>query len=119
MKIYDGITVQAQQLLDKRTAVQTKDDLFNINTWPHDGSTIYMAEGICVSVISTGELYMLMDLSQILNRIPYNYDEVEKKNIGGGWKLVVGSGSGSGSLDGGRADEIYTNDQLIDCGGAE
>lgn len=118
MKIYEGITLQAQQLLDKRTAVQTKDDLFKINTWPHDGDTIYMAEGMRVSIISTGELYMLMDLSQILNKIPYNYDEVEKKNVGGGWKLVTGSG-GSGSLDGGRADEIYTNDQIVDCGGAE
>ena len=33
-KLYDGIEVLAQQVLDKRTIVNTKSDLIKLETWP-------------------------------------------------------------------------------------
>ena len=34
--MFDGIEVRAQQPLDLRSIVTTREDLFDINTWPHD-----------------------------------------------------------------------------------
>lgn len=106
-KLYDGIEVLAQQVLDKRTIVNTKSDLIKLETWPHDGDTIYMKEGMIVTVRETGDLYVLMSLPDILNK-SYN-----------GWRFYgSGGGSGMGDLDGGRAEESYTPSQIINCGGA-
>lgn len=112
-KIYDGIEVRAQQTLDTRTIVTYKTDLIKKSTWPHDGDTIYMKEGMRVTVTGTKEdpvfdLYILTDLNKILEK---DYS---------GWKLVSGGGGGSigANIDGGRADETYPGGeaQRIDAG---
>ena len=106
-KLYDGIEVLAQQALDKRTIVNTKSDLTKLDTWPHDPAshTVYMKEGMVVTVRETGDLNVLMSLPDILS---------EK-----GWRFYgSGGGSGMGDLDGGRAEESYTPSQIINCGGA-
>lgn len=123
-RIYDGIEVRAQKPMDVRSIVTYREDLYKLNTWPHDTyvdengeehHTIYMKEGMVVTVTGDEtnpifELYILTDLSKILNK---DYS---------GWKFVGGSGGGSmafsGNIDGGRADERYTPSQVINCGNA-
>ena len=106
-KIYDGIEVMAQQVLDKRTIVKNREDLININKFPHDDNTVYMREGMVVTVRSTGDLYVLLSLEKMFNK---DYS---------GWKFIGSGGSSMGDLDGGRADEYYAPSQLIQCGGAD
>ena len=128
-KFYDGIEVRAQKPLDVRTIVEKREDLYKLNTWPHDtyidkdGTehyTIYMKEGMCVTVTGTKDnpvfdLYMLVNIDKILDQ---NY---------AGWKFIGSAGSpgnggampGVGNIDGGRADEYYTPGQIINCGNAE
>lgn len=134
MKLYDGIEVRAQKPLDVRSIVKYREDLYNINSWPHDSyidehgvehHTIYMKEGMMVVVTGDEttpvfELYILTDVSKILNK---DYS---------GWKYVGGAGSSqgganllpsgavpfSGNIDGGRADGVYTQNQIINCGDA-
>lgn len=128
-KFYDGIEVRAQKPLDVRTIVEKREDLYKLNTWPHDTYidedgiehyTIYMKEGMCVTVTGTKDnpvfdLYMLVNIDKILDQ---NY---------AGWKFIGSAGSpgtggampGAGNIDGGRADEYYTPGQIINCGNAE
>ena len=99
-KIYDGIEVRAQQNIDKRTIKDTLDDLTNIDTYPHDGSTVYMKNGMVVSVVETGDLYMLIDVNKITD-----------KNEG--WKRLTGVAGGESVFDGGNALSRYVNEQHI------
>ena len=123
-KIYDGIEVRAQKPLDVRTIVTYREDLYKLASWPHDTyidengkehHTIYMKEGM--SVMVTGdksnpifEEYVLVDLSKIL----------EKDYSGWRYKGTTGGGSmgANGNLDGGRADDRYSPNQIINCGNA-
>lgn len=59
--------VKMQAALDPRMTVDTKTELINKETWPYDGDTIYMKEGMCVDVKEERCSYMLVDLSKILN----------------------------------------------------
>lgn len=121
-KFYDGIEVRAQKLLDVRTAVDTIDDLTRLESFPHDTyidengdahHTVYMKEGMVVSVKDPGDLYMLMDLSKI---------RVEGEWPLGGWKRLTGvlGGSSTGEIDydGGSSISTYLVSQVINCGGA-
>ena len=54
-----------QALLDPRGGVDTKEELINKETFPYDGDTIYMKEGMLVTVSSTQEVYMLVSLANI------------------------------------------------------
>lgn len=47
--------------LDPRTVVATKAELYNKETWPYDGETAYLYNGLVVSVTEENELYMLID----------------------------------------------------------
>lgn len=58
--------VKIQALLDPRGGVDTKDELINKETFPYDGDTIYMKEGMLVTVSATQEVYMLVSLANIL-----------------------------------------------------
>lgn len=59
--------VKIQEALDPRLVVENKVDLINKNTWPSDGDTLYVYEGMVVSVSSEKSLYTLTDISKILN----------------------------------------------------
>lgn len=123
-KIYDGIEVRAQKPLDVRSVVTYREDLYKLSSWPHDTyidengqehHTIYMKEGMTVMVTGDKsnpifEQYVLIDLSKILER---DYS---------GWKYMGSSGGGTGvgvgNIDGGRASERYSPNQVINCGNA-
>lgn len=126
-KLYDGIEVRAQKPLDVRSQVTYREELYKLNTWPHDTyvdeagvehHTIYMKEGMTVMVTGDKsnpvfELYVLTDLNKILEK---DYS---------GWKLLYGGTQGGGSampvvgnLDGGSALSKYTPSQVIYCGNA-
>lgn len=47
--------------LDPRMVVATKSELYNKNTWPNDGNTVYLYNGLVVAVTEENELYMLTD----------------------------------------------------------
>lgn len=47
--------------LDPRMVVATKAELFNKETWPYDGETAYLYNGLVVAVTEENELYMLID----------------------------------------------------------
>ena len=59
--------VKMQEAFDPRTAVSTKADLINKETWPYDGDTIYLYNGIVVSVADEKSLYMLTDITKVLS----------------------------------------------------
>lgn len=110
IKITNGFEIQTEQPLEyKRGPVQNKIDLINPNSWAHEGDegdeVYYVYEGMLVSVISSKDIYMLIDKSKILSP---DYS---------GWALV-GSGSSGMELDGGTAISYYTHDQIINTGGA-
>ena len=80
--IHDSIEPRVQKSLDSRLIVTYKEDLYKLETWPHDSyvdengetqHTIYMKEGMVITV--TGDktnpifdLYILKDLSKILEK---------------------------------------------------
>ena len=47
--------------LDPRMVVATKAELYNKETWPYDGETAYLYNGLVVAVTEENELYMLID----------------------------------------------------------
>lgn len=49
--------------LDPRMVVATKAELYNKETWPYDGETAYLYNGLVVAVTEENELYMLVDSS--------------------------------------------------------
>ncbi|MBR4983165.1 MAG: hypothetical protein IKY94_11470 [Lachnospiraceae bacterium] len=58
--------VKMQALLDPRGGVTNKSELINKETFPYDGDTIYMKEGMMVTVSSEQSVYMLVSLENIL-----------------------------------------------------
>lgn len=47
--------------LDPRMVVATKAELYNKETWPYDGDTAYLYNGLVVAVTEENQLYMLID----------------------------------------------------------
>ena len=76
--------VKMQEAIDPRTVVEKKADLINKDSWPYDGDTIYMKEGMLVTVLETEEVYMLLSIEKILNP---DYS---------GWKNMTSSGETTG-----------------------
>lgn len=142
LQVFDGIEVRAQQPLDLRSIVTTREDLFDINTWPHEEVIgidpenvpenvipvtyktegdevvtkyyiVYMKEGMRVTVTGT-KANPVFDL--------YILQDLSNITNASGWKyLGAGGGSGMGgfgNIDGGRADESYTPSQSISAGDA-
>ena len=57
--------VKMQEALDPRVVVSAKADLINKETWPYDGDTIYLYEGLIVGVAAEKAAYMLVDATKI------------------------------------------------------
>ena len=57
--------VKMQEALDPRVVVSVKADLINKETWPYDGDTIYLYEGLIVGVAAEKAAYMLVDATKI------------------------------------------------------
>lgn len=85
-KFASNFEVKIQGLLDPRQGVENKEDLINKETFPYDGDTIYMKEGMLVTVSSTQEVYMLISLQNILA------DDYS------GWKLINQSGDSNSNI---------------------
>lgn len=80
--------VKLQDLLDPRGGVDKKSDLINKESFPYDGNTIYMKEGMLVTVREERAIYMLVDITNITNP---DYSGWERKDSTGS------SGSTGGS----------------------
>ena len=58
--------VKAQEALDPRVVVDSKADLINKETWPYDGETFYLYNGLIVAVVADKSMYMLIDKTKVL-----------------------------------------------------
>lgn len=58
--------VKLQDALDPRILVNNKAELINKETWPYDGDTIYVYNGLLVAVAADKAIYMLVDKDKIL-----------------------------------------------------
>lgn len=58
--------VKLQGALDPRILVDNKSELINKETWPYDGDTIYVYNGLLVAVAADNAIYMLVDKDKIL-----------------------------------------------------
>lgn len=58
--------VKLKEALDPRIVVSAKQDLINKETWPYDGDTIYLYNGLIVSAGNDG-VYRLIDVTKITN----------------------------------------------------
>lgn len=79
--------LEIQGALDARVLVQNRSDLILRETWPHDGNTLYLYNGLLVSVANEKSVYMLTDITKALDT---DYS---------GWTKINGSGGGTGSVD--------------------
>lgn len=107
-----SLDVRTQKPLEyKRGPVMSKSDLINSETWSYDvdnnGNKIfYVYPGMIVPVITSREIYMLIDPSKIIEE---DYS---------GWSIISGSG-GDMIYDGGNALSRYIKEQVLDSGNAQ
>lgn len=85
-KFAANFEVKLQGLLDPRGGVTNKSELINKETFPYDGDTIYMQEGMLVTVSATQEVYMLVSLANILAE---DYSGWKRIDAGGVTQLEV------------------------------
>lgn len=105
-----SIDVRTQKPLEpKRGPVQNKSQLISADTWSYDKSgenyTFYVYPGMIIPVISSQEIYMLIDPTKILEK---DYS---------GWAPISGGG-GSSIYDGGTATSVYLSEQVMNAGNA-
>lgn len=65
-KFAANFEVKAQEAFDPRVVVDSKADLINKETWPYDGETIYLYNGLIVAVVADKSMYMLIDKTKVL-----------------------------------------------------
>lgn len=65
-KFVANFEVKLQGALDPRILVDNKSELINKETWPYDGDTIYVYNGLLVAVAADKAIYMLVDKDKIL-----------------------------------------------------
>lgn len=66
-KFAANLEVQSAAALDPRVVVDTKAELINKETWPYDGDTLYLYEGLVVAVRADKSIFMLIDKSKVLS----------------------------------------------------
>lgn len=59
--------VKTAEALDPRVVVATKSELIAKDTWPYDGDTLYLYNGLIVAVTEDKAMYMLIDSTKALN----------------------------------------------------
>lgn len=67
-KFAANFEVKSAELLDPRGEVSTKAELISKETFPYDGDTIYMKNGMTVNVTEEHAVYMLVDVKKILEK---------------------------------------------------
>ena len=84
---------------DARLVVDTKSDLVSASTWPSDGDTLYVYQGMIVSVADEGRAYMLVDPSKVTSSDYSGWKAVgggsvaEKMGISGKFNLATATSS--------------------------
>lgn len=112
IKTTNTIEVRTQRpYIVGRGPVKTKETLIDPETWPYDiddngNKVFYVYEGMIIPVISSHDIYMLVDPDKILNE---DYS---------GWALIAIGNAQGAELDGGSANSFYTEDQKIYGGSA-
>lgn len=61
-----NLEVKSAAALDPRCVVDTKAELISKETWPYDGDTLYVYNGMQVGVVGEKSIYMLTDATKIL-----------------------------------------------------
>jgi hypothetical protein len=77
--------VKLKEALDPRVVVSAKADLINKETWPYDGDTIYLYNGLIVSAGNDG-VYRLIDVTKITEA---DYSGWQRIDAGAAEKLTV------------------------------
>lgn len=73
--------VRAAEALDPRVVVSTKSELINKETWPSDGDTLYLYEGLIVAVADEGKAYMLTSVANALAADYSAWKEISESTI--------------------------------------
>lgn len=68
--------------LDPRMVVATKAELYNKETWPYDGETAYLYNGLVVAVTEENELYMLIDAANFALESSWKKISVSSDDLG-------------------------------------
>jgi hypothetical protein len=72
--------VKLKEALDPRIVVSAKADLINKETWPYDGDTVYLYNGLIVSAGSDG-VYRLIDVNKVLNADFSGWERIDSASV--------------------------------------
>ena len=72
--------VKLKEALDPRVAVSAKADLINKETWPYDGDTVYLYNGLIVSAGSDG-VFRLIDVNKVLNTDFSGWERIDSASV--------------------------------------
>lgn len=72
--------VKLKEALDPRIVVSAKADLINKETWPYDGDTVYLYNGLIVSAGSDG-VFRLVDVNKVLNTDFSGWERIDSASV--------------------------------------
>lgn len=72
--------VKLKEALDPRIVVSAKADLINKETWPYDGDTVYLYNGLIVSAGSDG-VFRLIDVNKVLNADFSGWERIDSASV--------------------------------------
>lgn len=72
--------VKLKEALDPRIVVSAKADLINKETWPYDGDTVYLYNGLIVSAGSDG-VFRLIDVNKVLNTDFSGWERIDSASV--------------------------------------
>ena len=72
--------VKLKEALDPRIVVSAKADLINKETWPYDGDTVYLYNGLIVSAGSDG-VFRLIDVNKVLNSDYSGWERIDSASV--------------------------------------
>ena len=65
--LVNNYKVELEGALDPRVAVESKEELINLDTWPNDGKNPYLYNGLIVGVRDESSAYILIDKNNALS----------------------------------------------------
>lgn len=100
--------VKAAEALDPRVVVDSKADLIDKETWPYDGDTLYLYNGLIVGVADEQSVYMLVDKDNALTSDYSGWKQVDGTTVN-----VVDSLESTSTTDALSANQGYVLDQKL------
>ena len=73
--------VRAAEALDPRVVVASRSELIKKETWPSDGDTLYLYEGLIVAVADEGKIFVLTDIDKALSADYSGWTEVGASTV--------------------------------------